>query len=218
MVRIRPKDPELITKLKGFNKPYFTVADLEKVLGLKRASLYVALSRLVKAGILVRLRKNTYKLFIDYPDLEKMANELYFPSYLSFESALARCGILSQIPYTLTFATSRPTKKIFLRDTAVVYRHLRRDLFFGYTLENGKYVAVPEKALLDELYLMSRGKAQIDIEELDLREVNGAVLEDYARRFPAYIHRVLDSVRKYIGTTPVTLETKERIAWGETSP
>lgn len=217
MVRIRPKDPELISKLRDFNKSYFTVADLEKILGLKRESLYVALSRLVKSGVLVRLRKNAYKLFIEHHDLEKTANELYFPSYLSFESALSRYGILSQIPYTLTFATTRPAKRIFLRDTEVVYRHLKRNLFFGYTLENGKYIATLEKALLDELYLMSRGKTRVDIEELDLREINKALLEEYAEMFPVYIGDLLDEVKKRIGTTPVTLETKERIAWGETA-
>jgi predicted transcriptional regulator of viral defense system len=199
--------------LRGLSKPYFTVADLEKVLGLKRESLYVTLSRLVKAGILVRLRKNAYKLFIEPHDVEKMANELYFPAYLSFESALAKFGVLSQIPYTLTFATPRPSKRISIGETEVVYRHLKKDLFFGYALGDGKYTATPEKALLDELYLMSRGKAKVDLAELDFREIKRAVLEDYARKFPAYIGGLLGEVRGRLGTTPVTLETKERIAW-----
>lgn len=163
----------------------------------------------------MRLRKNVYKLFIADSDIEKTANELYFPSYLSFESALSRYGILSQIPYTLTFATTRPSKKLVLRDTAVEYRHLKSELFFGYTLENGSYIAKPEKALLDELYLMSRGKAKIDIEELDLREINLALIEEYAEKFPDYMSRLLEQVKEYIGTTPATLEAKERIEWEE---
>lgn len=213
MARIRPKDSELITKLMGFPKPYFTVTDLEKILGLKRESLYVTLSRLVKAGVLVRLRKNAYKLFIGEADLEKAANELYFPSYLSFETALSKYGILSQIPYTLTFATTRPSKRIVLRDTEVEYRHLKSDLFFGYTLEGGKTVAAAEKALLDELYLMSRGKAKIDIEELDLREIDVGLLEEYAAKFPDYMGGLVAQVKKLVGTSPATLETKERIEW-----
>lgn len=217
MARIRPKDPELITKLKGFNKPYFTVADLEKILGLERNSLYVTLSRLVKSGVLVRLRKNAYKLFIDYADPEKIANELYFPSYLSFESALSVHSILSQVPYTLTFATPRPSKKITLGEIAVEYRHLKRELFFGYSLKDGKYIANPEKALLDELYLMSRGKAKVDIEELDLRDIDSTRLEEYSEKFPPYIGKLLAQVRKYLGTTPVTNGAGERIAWGETT-
>ena len=199
----------------GFPKPYFTVADLEKILGLNRESLYVTLHRLVKAGILVRLRKNTYKLFIADTDIEKTANELYFPSYLSFESALSKYGILSQIPYTLTFATTRPSKKMVLSDTAVEFRHLKTDLFFGYTLEGGKYVAAPEKALLDELYLMSRGRAKLNIEELDLREIDQTLLDEYRAKFPEYLNPFIAQVKKYIGTTPATLESKERIDWKE---
>src|SRR4029450_6358520 len=38
------------------------------------------------------------------------STSLDYPSYLSFESALARHGILSQIPHTFTFATTRPSK------------------------------------------------------------------------------------------------------------
>src|ERR1700682_6019810 len=112
MVRIRPQDSALISRLLGLPKPYFTATDLEKILGLPRASLYVTLTRLVQAGVLVRLRKNVYKLAIAPTESEKAAGELYFPSYLSFESALSRYGILSQIPYTLTFATTRPSKKM----------------------------------------------------------------------------------------------------------
>jgi hypothetical protein len=62
---------------------------------------------------------------------------------------------------------------------------------------------------------MSRGKAKIGIEELDLREVNGRLLDEYATKFPDYMSNLVAQVKKYIGTTPATLETKERIEWGE---
>ncbi len=211
MARIRPKDSALISKLLVLPKPYFTATDLEKILGLPRASLYVTLTRLVQAGVLARLRKNVYKLAIAPAESEKAASELYFPSYLSFESALAKYGILSQIPYTLTFATTRASKKIALADTQIEYRHLKRDLFFGYVLENGIYIAAPEKALLDELYLVSRGKATLTIEELDLREINVARLEEYAEKFPRYVAPLVARVKEFDGMMGVTLETKERI-------
>jgi hypothetical protein len=217
MARIRPKDTELIMKLRAFNKPYFTAADLGRILGLKKESLYVTLHRLVKSGVLVRLRKNAYKLFLDYSDTERAANELYFPSYLSFESALSAYGILSQIPYTLTFATPRPSKRIAIGATEVIYRHLKRDLFFGYTLEDGKYIATPEKALLDELYLMSRGKIKIDLEELDFRELDRDRFEQYSEPFPPYMKKLLDEARNYFGTSPATLETKDRFVWAESA-
>ncbi len=211
MARIRPKDSALISKLLALPKPYFTATDLEKILGLQRASLYVTLTRLVQAGVLARLRKNVYKLAIAPMESEKAASELYFPSYLSFESALAKYGILSQIPYTLTFATTRASKKIALAQTQIEYHHLKRDLFFGYAFENGICIAAPEKALLDELYLVSRGKATLTIEELDLREINVARLEEYAEKFPRYVAPLVERVKEFEGTMGVTLEGRERM-------
>ena len=215
MVRVRPTDIELIKRLRGFNKSYFTVADLEKVVDLKRNSLYVTLNRLVKSGILVRLAKNVYSLFTETVDTEKIANELYFPSYLSFEQALSQYDILSQIPYTQTFATSRPTKKMIIAGVEVEYSHLKKELFFGYILKNGKYLAEKEKALLDQLYMVSMGKRSINIEELDLKGIDIGKLTEYAKKFPNFIHPLLDRVKKYVGTTPVTLEGQERVAWSK---
>lgn len=213
MARIRPKDIDLIKKLSDFNKSYFTVADLEKVLDLERDSLYVTLNRLVKSGLLVRLARNIYSLFTKPLDHEKIANELYFPSYLSFEQALSQYSILSQIPHTLTFATNRPPKQITIAGVAIEYSHLKKNLFFGYILRNGKYIAEKEKALLDQLYMVSMGKRSIDIEELDLKDIDKDKFDEYAKKFPNRIKPLLDQVKKYIGTTPLTLKGNERVVW-----
>jgi predicted transcriptional regulator of viral defense system len=215
MARIRPTDTDFIKKLMAFQKSYFTVGDLEKILGLKRESLYVTLSRLTKSGILLRLRKNAYTLFTQIHDAEKAANELYYPCYLSFEKALSLYGILSQVPYTYTFATMKPSKKMKIGNVEVEYSHIKEDLFFGYILKNGKNIALPEKALLDELYLVSRGLRTVNIEELDLKEIDKKRLEEFAEKYPPYIGDLLSETKKYIGTTPITNEAKERIEWNE---
>lgn len=214
MARIRPKDIDIIKKLTGFQKSYFTLGDLEKSLGLKRESLYVALNRLVKSGVLIRLARNIYSIFTQPVDIEKIANELYFPSYLSFEQALAKYGILPQIPYTATFATTRPTKKMVISNLTVEYSHLKKELFFGYVLTHGKYIAQKEKALLDQLYMAGMGKRSINIEELDLSEINKEKFAEFAKKFPAFIHPLVNQVKKFIGTTPLTIEGKDRIVWG----
>ena len=171
------------------------------------------LNRLVKSGVLERLAKNIYVLFTESRDLAKIAGELYFPSYLSFEQALSHYGILPQIPYSLTFATPRPSKKLVLGDLEVEYSHLKKELFFGYVMEKGKYIAEKEKALLDELYMVSLGKRSINLSELDLKDIDRTKLDQYVQRFPARIKLLLDSAKSYLGTTPVTLEGKERIKW-----
>lgn len=217
MARIRPTNIELIQKLTELHKSYFTAADLGKILGLRSTSLLVTLSRLVKEGVLLRVRKNIYLVFGGGYEIAQVANQLYFPSYLSFEAALSRFGILSQIPYTLTFATSRPPKKSEVGETEIEYSHLKPDLYFGYQPEGGIYVAEPEKALLDELYLISRGMRHLNLEELDLKTISLDKFDVYAGRFPAYMSNLIAQVEKHLGTTPMTNETKGRIEWDSTS-
>lgn len=200
-----------IKKLKNLDRGYFTIADLEKITGLSRPSLKVALSRFVKQGALIRLRRGIYAQADASLDLVKIANQLYYPSYLSFESALSYYGILSQIIYTKTFATAKPPKKITLGETDIEFRQIKKSLFFGYALKNGIYIADPEKALFDQLYMASLGRASLNIKELDLRKIKISVLNSYVRRFPVISKDKLNEVKKYIGSSAITLETKERI-------
>lgn len=213
MARIRLSDTDLIKTLTAYNKSYYTVADLEKILGLSRESLYVTLNRLTTAGVLEHLAKNTYILFSQASDVERIAVETYYPSYLSFEKALSVYGILSQIPYVLTFATTRPSKNSTIGSTAVQYTHLKEELFFGYETIDGKNIALPEKALLDQLYLASRGKRSLSLGELDLRKVSKRRLLSFAKKFPRYIDRLVADVLPFVGTSPITNELQGRVEW-----
>jgi predicted transcriptional regulator of viral defense system len=194
MDRIKPRDMDLVRQLARFNKPFWSVADLEKVLGYgTRKSLLVALHRLTASGILERVRRGYYRVSTRPADEAALANVLYRPSYLSFESALARHGILSQIPYAMTFATTRRSKRMTIGGREAEFRQIKKDLFFGYRLEGGLYVAEPEKALLDELYMMKRGRAAVPLEELDVDRLSKGRLREFASRFP-------DSVRGQVLT------------------
>ncbi len=51
----------------------------------------------------------------------------------------------------------------------------------------GIYIASPEKAFLDQIYFVARGKAALDLDELDLKKLSVRTLKNYAERFPAYI-------------------------------
>jgi predicted transcriptional regulator of viral defense system len=189
---VKPKDIQLINFLIQLDKPLLNIADLEKILGLKnRASLYVTLHRLTRYGVLERLRRGAYRLSFRPRDVAQAANQLYSPSYLSFESALSRHGVLSQIPYTVTFATPRRSKKMRLGETMIEFRQLRADLFFGYVLESGLYLAEPEKALLDEMYFVKRGKAFLAFDELSREGLSMEKIKKYASRFPSYVQKAV---------------------------
>ena len=188
MDRIKPRDMDLVRQLARFNKPFWSVTDLEKVLEYgTRKSLLVALHRLTASGTLERVRRGYYRVAARPADEAALANVLYRPSYLSFESALARHGILSQIPYTTTFATTRRSKRMTIGGREAEFRQIKEDLFFGYKLEGGLYVAEPEKALLDELYMMARGRAAVPLDEMDISRLSWTKLRVFAARFPKRI-------------------------------
>lgn len=80
----------------------------------------------------------------------------------------------------------------------VEYSHLKKELFFGYILKNGKYIAEKEKALLDQFYMVSMGKRSINIKELDLRNLDIGKLTEYAKKFPSFINPLLGKVKKML--------------------
>lgn len=174
----------LITVLKRLDKNYYTIADLKKITRLPLNSLYVTLARLVKNKSLIRLTSGVYIASENYDKIEIIANTLYQPSYLSFESALSRYGVLSQIPFSLSFATTKKSLRRKLADVSIEYRKIQPPLFFGYEKQESLYIATPEKALLDTLYLVSFGKLIIDLQQLDLKEINLREIKRLAIKYP----------------------------------
>jgi len=49
---------------------------------------------------------------------------------------------------------------------------LRRENFFGFVKKDNFLIAQPEKALLDELYFISKGLISISLNELNLSLIN----------------------------------------------
>lgn len=197
---------EILRSLEAFRKSFFTSTDLQKVLGQKRASLFVTCHRLVKDGILFRLKKDVYTLRDSPSDIQKIANQLVVPSYLSFESALAHYGILNQIPYTATFATKRKSKRMRLGQQEIEFHQMRALLFWGYQLEGGLAIAVPEKALLDQLYFVSRGLSSLDAGELNLHEVSKKKFFSWAKKFPLPTQMLARKLADRFGTISVTVQ------------
>lgn len=190
------KSIELLKLLQRINKPFYTIADLEKITHLTRNSLYVALKRWVTGGIIERVAQGIYVPMGGNISLENVAAQLYLPNYLSFESALSKYGILNLIPYVLTFATTRKTKKYTLQKQEIEFRQISSELFFGYEMRNGIYIASPEKAFMDQVYFVTRGKATLDFDELDVKKLSIKTLKKLSRKFPAYVRIYLDDITK----------------------
>ncbi len=95
------------------------------------------------------------------------------------------------MPYVLTFATPHRSRRVTLGETEIEFRQLKKELFFGYLLDQGLYVAEPEKALLDQMYMVSRGLSDLGLEELDVSSLDRGRLRDCAARFPAAVQAMV---------------------------
>lgn len=188
------KAMEFIKTLERLKRPFYSIADIEKITGLSRNSIYVVMKRWVDEGILERIGTGIYRPFTTKPAVENVAAALYLPNYLSFESALSRHGILNLVPYTLTFATTRKSKRMTIEGRDIEFRQIKKELFWGYEMEGGIYVAKPEKAFLDLVYITSRGLASIDLDEMNLKKLSKPTLKKLSKKFPAYTQNRLDGI------------------------
>jgi predicted transcriptional regulator of viral defense system len=153
------------------------------------------LSRWVAAGKLLSLRRGLYALAAPYRKVEPhpflVSNRLSPPSYVSLQSALAHHGLIPEgVPVTTAVTTRRPGRRATPLG-GFLHRHLGPERLFGYREEEvapgqRAWVATPEKALLDLVYLTPGGDTPAylaglrlqGLERLDLGQ-----LEALAERF-----------------------------------
>lgn len=184
----------LTKKLYDSEFEFFSLKTLRDILGIiKEGTFYSAVKRLIEKGILRKLEKNKYILSSAKISDLRLANLLYIPSYISFETALNMAGVVSQFPYEITSATVKKslTKKI---DSKVfTYTHLQKSLIWGY-YKDDHLIAEPEKALLDLAYLAAKGFKKINLDEYDLSELNKKKVKDYLIRYP--VNRQFLSIKK----------------------
>ncbi len=153
----------------------FTVQDFERIFQISPNKAKYFLEEQVKKGLLLRLKKGLYTLRTDLPDEKEIANALYKPSYISFAYALAYYNILPEMPYSITCATTKPTRLFTLNNQVFNYYTIKTEAYTGYVIEkkgNKTFlIAEAEKALVDYLYFISLGR-QFPHERLDVSKLN----------------------------------------------
>lgn len=164
----------------------FTTADFRRTLGLSLPTAYKALERYAKQGAVVRLRNGLYSLPWNKPGAMAIANALYRPSYISYESALAHYHLIPETVYALTSATTRRAKEIEAGDFGYIYHSIKRTAFTGYRPfkvgDELVLMAEPEKALCDFLFLVFLKKRALN-ERIAWRKVDRRKLLQHARLF-----------------------------------
>jgi predicted transcriptional regulator of viral defense system len=108
----------------------------------------------VKTGKLYSIRKGLYAKDRNYNKFE-LATKIYIPSYISFETVLAQAGVIFQF-YPQIFVASYLTREIEVDGQKYSFRKIKDVILTnhsGLEFKENYWVASPERAFLDLLYL-----------------------------------------------------------------
>ena len=190
---------KLIEILK-IDKLYFGYEEIARVLGISEASARVTASRYAKKGLLLRIKKNMYVLrerWIAAGKEEKfvLANLAQTPSYISLATALDFYEVTTQMQRNFFESVAlKRTKRINVNGNIFRYARITNRLYHGFKKEKGVFIATPEKALLDAIYLMSYGRYALDLSAIDPKKINGNELMRLSKEFPA---RTRDMLKRH---------------------
>jgi predicted transcriptional regulator of viral defense system len=166
----------LLGLLKGYNRPYDKIMEM------------------VNQGIIFQLRKGLYVttplVSPLSPEPFLIANHLYGPSYISFDSALFYWGLIPEQVFEVSSVTTKKSKKYMIQNVAYSFTHLPIAYYplgiqsLALTKNQTVLIASPEKALCDKVintsYLNLRSAKQVmaflvedlRIEKDQLRDLN----------------------------------------------
>lgn len=175
---------DIIKTLQSREITLFTLSDFAKIFTIdNQQTLYKKIARLEQNQIITKLIKGKYRFLLAYTSDFLIANFLYSPSYVSLESALSFHSIITGFTYQISSVTPRPSYTIEVKGQEFKYSHLAPHLFWGYQKQANFLLADPEKALLDYIYLGTKGLRHLVFDEMDLTCLDHAKLAEYAQKF-----------------------------------
>jgi predicted transcriptional regulator of viral defense system len=159
-------------ELLQLGRPLVQTGEAAARLSLSVSSASHLLRKLERAGLARRVRHGLWAL---QPNPEPFSVAPYltapFPAYVSFWSALAHHGMIEQIPRQISVASTDRSHRAKTTLGTYVIHHLAPELFDGYTgTPDSGYVATPEKALFDAVYLRAPAGGRLFLPELTLPE------------------------------------------------
>lgn len=154
------------------------------------ADIQLQLSRWVKAGKIIQLRRGWYVLAAPFRKVNAhpflIANRLKNASYISLQSALAYYGMIPEyVPVVTSITTGRP-EVVKTSEGTFVFRHIRKSLLKGYVnleISDGQFVfiATPEKSLQDLIYLTPGSQTLGFMQELRLQNLDQLDMEKFRK-------------------------------------
>ncbi len=192
-----------LRKLRAIKSIYFTYQDVADLLKISPESAMVTCSRYVRSGDLLRLKRNNYILREKWSGLNEnqifvLANLLQVPSYISLTTALSYYGITTQMQrdFIESVAVKR-TREFKIEEVTFSFTKIKKDYYSNFVKKEGVFIAAPEKALVDALYLESLGRYRLDAGSIDFSKFDRQAIFKVASR---YTDRVRQRAEELCGT------------------
>lgn len=190
-----------LNKLYKNNISLLTTLDIENLLQIKSSrTLEDLIKRLIQENVLTSVERGKYYVTSKQPSNFEIANFLYSPSYISFETALNYYGLLSQFPLEITSATLGKKTEKEINNQLYTYSKIDKKLFTGYYKESNYLIATKEKALFDEIYLISKSiKSENILENLDLTNFEMDKFKEFLMLLPEKTLKAFQNImEKYL--------------------
>jgi predicted transcriptional regulator of viral defense system len=166
------------TELNKSSKFLLGIDDIARLLSIGRESAKVTASRYFKKGILIRIKPDVYIEGIKFDnlkeeDLFRIANIIQTPSYVSLTTALSYYNITTQ--QTRNFIESisfKRTKEITLKNISFTFSIIKEEFYYGFELKNNFFIASPEKAFADAVYLSSLKRYNCDFSAVNFKKLD----------------------------------------------
>jgi len=188
-----------ILELNRINKLYFGYEEISMALGITLPSAKVSANRYVNQGLLIKLKRNIYILREKWKVIERedkfiLANLVQVPSYISLMTALDYYEVTTQIQreFIESVAVKRTIEKE-VDNTVFNFTKISANLYFGFKKDKDFFMATPEKAFLDALYMMSLGRYNFDIDSIDFGKLNRNEISKMRKGFPVKTQKLLDT-------------------------
>ena len=149
------KKQNYLLDLMKLKQTVFTTKDISLVWNTDN-SLFLKekLYRYKKSNKIFRIRKGIYSKDENF-DKNEFATKIFTPSYISFETVLAREGLIFQY-YSQIFVASYQAKSLNVLNQEYVYRKIKDEILINIAgIENNRNycIATKERAFLDRIYI-----------------------------------------------------------------
>jgi len=176
-------------------------------------SRHSLVKRAIKSGEIIHLRRGLYMLSKKYKrhatNLYEIAQNIYGPSYISFESALSYHGWIPEAVYTVTSACSKRSKEVKTPLGLFSYSHIPSGRFYTGVLREQSsegifLMATPWRALIDYIYFHKKEwkgfKPLIEslrVDQSNLQKVDYQLLDELSEAVGSvYVKKFVQSIKK----------------------